>query len=136
MNILFVCKHNRFRSKVAGAYFNKVNKNKKIKAKSAGIFRGTYPLDKTQTAIAKKLGIKLTGRPETISIDLLKWQDLVIIVANDVPKSLFNYKHFNNKIILWEIADEYEGNKQNTKKIIKTIMKKIDRLTKRYSKRC
>jgi protein-tyrosine-phosphatase len=34
MNILFACKHNRLRSKVAEALFRKYNKNKKIKVKS------------------------------------------------------------------------------------------------------
>ena len=46
--ILFICRHNRFRSKIAEGYFNKINKN--VKVKSAGIFIGN-PLDKTQTKI-------------------------------------------------------------------------------------
>ena len=38
-NILFVCKHNVFRSKIAEAYFKKVNQNREINAKSAGIIK-------------------------------------------------------------------------------------------------
>ncbi len=30
MNIIFVCKYNRFRSRVAEAYFKKINKDKNI----------------------------------------------------------------------------------------------------------
>ena len=37
MKILFVCRHNRFRSKVAEAIFNKLNKNKEIQIESAGL---------------------------------------------------------------------------------------------------
>jgi len=48
MKILFVCKHNRFRSKVAEAFFNKLKKNKKIKAESAGLV-----LDKLRPYIEK-----------------------------------------------------------------------------------
>ena len=45
-SILFVCKYNRFRSRVAEAYFKKINKNKNISVKSAGIIKGNLPLDK------------------------------------------------------------------------------------------
>ena len=55
MNILFVCRYNRFRSRTAEAYFKKINKNKKIKVKSAGIFKGNYPLSPIQVKTGKKL---------------------------------------------------------------------------------
>ena len=45
MKILFICRHNRFRSKIAEAYFNKINKNKNLIAKGAGIFPGKYPFE-------------------------------------------------------------------------------------------
>ena len=41
MKILFICKYNRFRSRVAAAYFKKINKNSKIKVESAGKDMGT-----------------------------------------------------------------------------------------------
>ena len=47
MKILFICKYNAFRSKVAESYFNKMNKNKKIKAFSRGFIMGGAP-DKSQ----------------------------------------------------------------------------------------
>ena len=49
-NILFVCKYNRFRSKIAEAYFNKINKNKLVSVKSAGIIRGN-PVSKDIIAV-------------------------------------------------------------------------------------
>jgi len=39
INILFICKHNLFRSQVAENFFNKLNKNKKYKSDSAGIIK-------------------------------------------------------------------------------------------------
>ena len=35
--ILFVCKFNRFRSKVAEAYFKKINRNRRIKERRFGL---------------------------------------------------------------------------------------------------
>jgi len=131
MNILFVCRHNRFRSKFAEAYFNKVNKNKNLKAKSAGIFPGKYPLDSLQVKISKELGIKLKGKPQAISTNLLRWKDIVIAITNDLPKGLFNYGPYKVKVIEWKIPDEMNGNVANTKKILNKIKKNIDEFLKK-----
>ena len=130
MNILFICRHNRFRSKVAEAYFVKINKNKNLNVKSAGIFIGDSPLDKTQTRIAKNFGIKLKGQPQGISTKLLKWNDLIIVITDDFPKGLFNYSHHKTKVVIWKIKDEIKGNKKNIEKIITKIMKNMDKLVK------
>ena len=130
MNILFICRHNRFRSKVAEAYFNKINKNKDLVAKSAGIFVGSYPLDKQQKSISKKLGIKMKGKPQAISTKLLSWQDVIIAITDDLPKGLFNYSIYKNKVINWKIPDEEKNNAKNIEKIIKQIMKKVEGLVK------
>ena len=130
MNILFVCRHNRFRSKVAEAYFKKINKNKNLVAKSAGIFKGRYPLDKTQSKVAKKMGIKIKTKPQAISEDLLAWQDKIIVITNDLPKGLFKYSIHNYKVINWKIPDEINGNEKNIEKIIKQIKKKVEELVK------
>ena len=137
MNILFVCRYNRFRSRIAEAYFKKINKNKKIKVKSAGIFRGSYPLDKLQVNLAKKFGITIKGKPQRLSTDLLKWQDIIVNVANDVPNSLFedNVKIYKKKSIYWKIPDETRGNKKNINNIVKLIMKKTDVLVNNLEKK-
>lgn len=137
MNILFVCKYNRFRSKVAEAYFKKINKNKKIKAKSAGIFRGSYPLDRLQVNLARKFGINIKGKPQGLSTDLLKWQDIIVNVSDDVPNSLFEdyVKIYKKKSIYWRIQDETKGNRKNIEKIIKLIMKKIDKIVNDLEKK-
>jgi len=131
MKILFVCRHNRFRSKFAEAYFNKINKNKKLKAKSAGIFPGRYPLDSVQVNISKELGVRLKGRPKPISTNLLRWQDIIIAITDDLPKGLFKYGPYKNKVIEWKIPDELSGNKKNTRKILNKIKKNIEELIKK-----
>src|SRR3989344_7542996 len=139
MNILFVCKWNRFRSRVAEAYFKKINKNKSIQVKSAGLIQGEYPIDEQQYKIAKEFGININGKPQGISTDLLNWTDILIIVANDVPKKIFKEnKKYGKKTIVWKIKDENFGNERNIRKIISKIIKRIDKLNiileKRYSK--
>ena len=138
MNILFVCKYNRFRSRVAEAYFNKINKNKNIKAASAGLIRGWFPLDKDEVKVAKEFGLNIIGEPRSLSTALLKQQDKLIIVADNVPASLFDEVmiadntdiRFNKtgKIINWRIQDEKAGRKENIRKIIKSIIFKVNKL--------
>ena len=140
MKILFVCKANMFRSRVAEAYFNKINKNKKIIATSAGIFKGDTP-EKSSVNAAKKLGIEINGKPKPISLDLLRKTDLIIIVADNVSSSEFKFqtkeitKKFVKKIIRWEITDEKTNKEKEITGIIKKIMKKVDKLVKGLSKK-
>lgn len=132
MNLLFVCKYNRFRSRVAEDYFNKLNKNKNIKVFSGGIIPGHYPLDKDEVIVAKANGINLSGRPKSISTDLLRKMDLVVIVANNVPKSIFNYESYHGKIIVWNIQDIFSGaSKVLIDKRIKKIKRKVEKLVKK-----
>ena len=129
MNILFICKYNRFRSRVAEAYFKKINKNKDIKIKSAGIIQGSYPIDEQQYKIAKEFEININGKPQGVSTELLKWLDIMVIVANDVPKKIFrDNKKYGKNTIVWKIKDENFGNEDNIRKIISKIIKKVDKL--------
>lgn len=127
MNILFVCKHNRFRSRVAEAYFNKVNKNKKMNAKACGLIQDYSPLDKTEVEVAKQFGINIKGKPMGISSRLLNWQDCIIVVANDIKSTILDEnRRFGKKVIYWQIPDENNGNRKNIEKIIKQITTKIN----------
>ena len=131
INILFVCKYNRFRSQIAEQLFSKYNKNRNIKVKSAGIIKGNYPLSPPQVKVANSLGIKLNKRPRGVDVALVKNTNLIVIVANDVPKNIFafNRKYFQ-KIIIWNIKDDHTGNKKEIKSIIKTIEIKVKKLVK------
>lgn len=138
MNILFVCKYNRFRSRVAQAYFNDINKDKSIKTDGAGIFGGWYPLDPIQVKAAKKYGIEIDGKPQSLSYQKIKWADLVIIIANDVPKRIFKGRFLKKtKIIKFYIPDARSKNKlQTSEKSIKLIIKKVNKLNKKLNKKC
>lgn len=130
--ILFVCKHNMFRSKIAEIYFKKINRNKDIVATSAGLIRGYSPLEKREVIIAKEFGINLRGKPRGLSVDLVRKQNLIIIVANDVP-NIFNNKSYidfkKTKVIVWKIPDDPGAkNLDKLRRIIKSIMKKIEEL--------
>lgn len=133
MNILFVCKHNMFRSKIAEVYFKKINKNREININSAGVIQGYLPLDKREVKVAKKFGINLEGKPKGLSVDLLKKQNLIIIVADDVPKFLFNNREYidfsKTKIVSWEIKDRKLKSEKEIGKIIKQIINKIKKLS-------
>lgn len=133
MNLLFVCKYNRFRSRIAEAYFKKINKNKRNKARSGGIIVGGYPLSSKEVLAAKSFGINIQGKPEPITTEKLIWQDVVIIVADNVPKAIFkfNTKKYGKKVIVWKIPDIKAGeNGEKINKIIKMIMLKVDKLVK------
>jgi len=135
-NILFICKHNLFRSKVAETYFNEINKDKTIKAKSAGIIKGNL-LNKDhknafnlEKAIAKRFKINIKNKITGSSISLLKKQDLIILVADDVPKILFNNREYIRKVISWRIKDYDFSGEENISQVIMQIMKKVNKLNK------
>ncbi|MFA7707997.1 MAG: hypothetical protein WCX73_03540 [Candidatus Pacearchaeota archaeon] len=129
MNLLFICKHNRFRSKIAEAYFKKINKNKNIHVKSAGLFKGSPLNHKNNKSVpsARELGIIIKDPTQAISYKLLAWQDAIVIVADDVPEGLFK-KIKGKRIIVWNIKDTNSHDKKILKKIIRQIIEKIDSL--------
>lgn len=103
-HILFVCKYHRFRSKVAEAWFRKLNKNQNLKVKSAGVIRGS-PIDNEIFEACRKVGIKISNKREGLSTDLLTWQDVLIIVADDVPLKLFSNEKYGKQTLVWKIKD-------------------------------
>src|SRR3989338_4800519 len=90
-HILFVCKYNKFRSRVAEAVFKKLNTSPLFKVQSAGVIPGSF-LNSTTVAACKEIGIVLKGKPQGLSIPLLEWQDVMVIVADNVPPRLFDQK--------------------------------------------
>jgi len=106
-NILFVCKFNRFRSVFAEAYFNKRNTDKSVAARSAGVIRGN-PIDAGILALARARGLTLKKEPEGISMEALKWQTMIVIVADDVPESIFS-RIRSDRIVTWGIRDANES---------------------------
>ena len=129
MKILFICKYNVFRSKVAEAYFNKINKNKNITAFSRGFIMGGF-LDKTQKKIAKKFGLKIKQKQNPVNLKELIKADKIIVVGKDIPGIMFDYQliPLKKKVKIWEIKDEQKQNSKKVEMIIKKIIKKTDEL--------
>jgi len=128
MKILFVCKYNRFRSKVAEALFNKLNKNKKYTAQSAGLIV-EKPIHKNVLALEKLYDIKLNKTPHSVTESSLENSDILIVTANDVPPQLFKNKV--KKIIVWKIPDTTQDNKKRIIKLTNQIKNKVNGLIKK-----
>ncbi len=130
MNVLFVCKFNVFRSQVAEAYLKKINK--RVNVKSVGVIREVKGFPKVGK-IAKTKGLKLKGKSEGLNTKVIKWADVIVIVADNVPKGIFTKK----KVLVWKVKDVYPKECNEVKKrmkIIKQIMKKVDRLNEKLEK--
>jgi len=141
-NILFVCKHNVFRSQVAEEFFNKLNKNKNYKAQSAGLMPYKkedlvkdegYIIEKK---IVKKFGLKFKGKSKGINSNILKKTDILVLVANNVPPSLFRKEEpaFKGKVIVWKIKDVRVKDKKKDKVVFNSI-KKIEEKIKDFVKK-
>ena len=128
MNLLFICRYNRFRSKVAEAIFNKLNEKKESKARSRGII-----LDKERDYVEKNVivllkekgyGIKNT-KPLRICERAIEWADKIIVVADNVE-----YDFGNKEIEVWKVQDCNANEKEKIKKIIEQIESKVKILIK------
>ena len=135
--ILFVCKYNAFRSRVAEEYFNKINAGRKIRSISRGIIMGGDS-DSVQRRIVKSLlGANISKRkPLPLTLQNMKDADLIFIVANDIPRMVFNYRlsPIQKKLTIWNIKDEPNMNQANIRKIILSIKRKVDELNQRLQK--
>ena len=129
-NILFICKYNRFRSRIAEILFKRLNKNKDYKAMSAGLIKGRYPLDKNEVSAAKELGIKLAGKPRGISTELLIKTDIIIITADDVPPHIFDVEKYGKELIIWKIPDAKNNKREEMIDIIQAIENNVRGLIK------
>jgi protein-tyrosine-phosphatase len=135
--ILFMCKYNAFRSRIAEEYFNKINTNQKIKAYSRGFIPGEDSDGIQKRMVKSLLGVSISKRkPIGVNIKDLKSADLIVVVADDVPKIMFNYPYvvLNKKMIFWKVKDEQYGKKENIKKIILEIKRKVDVLNRQLKK--
>lgn len=130
MRLLFVCKANKFRSKVAEAIFNKYNKNKKIKVESAGISIEHVGEDPPLAVkiLMKIKGFKLTKRKSRlISKELVENFNLVVNVADDVPENIF--RDYKKKVVYWKIRD-FRGNWFLLFSIVNKIEMQVKKLIK------
>src|SRR3989338_1205796 len=128
MNILFICRHNRFRSKVAEAIFNKLNKNKSIKAESAGIIKD-IPASKNVRKVLKEKRMKLKSIiSRRFNEGIIGRTDIIVIVADNVSKGIF--RKFRKKIIVWKISDVSQSDVKGIRKRVGMIEKRVAGLIK------
>jgi len=130
MNFLFICKHNRFRSKTAEAIFNKLNKNSENLAKSAGIqmdFSRPYIAENVKKALKDREIESIDEKAREISIADIKWADKIIVAADNVPKEIFP----REKTEFWNIPDADEKDAEKIEKITEEIERKVRFLTDR-----
>ena len=107
MNILFICKFNRFRSKIAEALFKHYVKRKDIEVKSAGLM-----IDIMRPFVAQSVMEIMNHRnllipdPKSQQIDdyIIKWADKIIIVADNCPLQGLPA----HKVEIWPIGDASE----------------------------
>jgi protein-tyrosine-phosphatase len=133
MKILFICRHNVFRSRVAEEYMKKISKHE---ISSGGLIKFNGNLHPIQEEVCKEFGLILPNQSKALSVENLKDQDLVVIVADDVPKGLINEWYVpKDKLRRWEISDVYPHNmnKEEAKKVVEEIIKKVDELNEELS---
>ena len=129
MNILFVCKHNRFRSKVAEAFFKKYDKEKN-KVRSRATKPDYIPVAENVIKALKKFGVKkINNKPRKLSKKDIKWSDIVVIVANNVRINKKDVK--KKKILIWKISDISQDDIKGIRKRVKIIEKRVLNLLKR-----
>jgi len=117
--ILFVCRGNRFRSRLAEEIFNK-NPPKGFVAKSAGI---TYQRhnDRAAPKVLKEIGIEMNMRkPQKISKQMLDKASMIVVFHGvEIPSVKFKY---------WQIEDCHAGDIKCIRNGRKNIEKRVKKL--------
>lgn len=133
MNVLFVCKWNRFRSKAAEVIFEKLNKNPKFKVQSGGLFPGV-PVTEDIINAGKNIGVNISKSQQGLPHKLLMWSDYIILVADDVPESIFNevVKNDGKKVLHWKIKDIEGVDVKKREKIMLQLEEKIKSFLKNH----
>ncbi len=95
--------------------------------------------DRVQLDIVEKvLNINIGNRKsKPIKLKEMIESDMIIVVANDIPKVMFNYEPINldKKLVFWNIKDEQLQNKENIKCIVLSIKEKVNQLNKKLEKK-
>jgi protein arginine phosphatase len=125
LRVLFICKHNALRSRIAEAHLKKINKN--IDVKSAGIISGGKT-SKDEDRVLKNNGFVFKKKFNVVSRPVIMWADIIIIVANDIPKKIFQWKPEKKDIRVWKVKDSFTGASDKlVEKIITDITCKVNR---------
>jgi len=95
MKILFICRHNVFRSRVAEEHMKKISKHE---ISSGGLIRYNGNVHPIQAEVCKEFGLILSNQSKALSVENLKDQDLVVVVADDVPEGIVDWYVSKDKL--------------------------------------
>lgn len=95
--------------------------------------------DMNQRTITKKLlGINIARKKTMpVTIEDMQESDLIIVVADDVPRIMFNYglSPIARKVVIWKVKDEERMREKNIKNITLQIKRNVDNLIKKLEKK-
>jgi protein-tyrosine-phosphatase len=132
MKILFVCKYNRFRSKIAEALLRLYCKDRNLKIESAGIERDfMHPnVPESVNQVVAEMGAKVVSQDsQQVEPTLTDWADKIVIVADDVSNDDFP----EEKVERWEVKDGNEYDIESIRRGARKIDKKVKDLVKRLN---
>ena len=131
MKILFICRHNRFRSKVAEAIFSKLDCEDEVKGAGAELdFKRLYIAESVKEIMKKRGYVLNEEKSQQVNRFLINWADKIIIVANDVSPEGFP----KEKTDVWKIEDTNQEDYEGIERIVGKIEKKVKDLVKRIKK--
>lgn len=129
VKVLFVCKHNRFRSKVAEAIFNHLNENSVNESRSRGMVRrdvDEFVAEKTIQVMGEKGYTIGNTKAKLINSKDIEWTDKIIIVADNASSAGFP----REKTAVWGIQDCSEFDEARIVDRVNEIELKVKELLK------
>jgi protein-tyrosine-phosphatase len=132
IKILFICMHNRFRSKVAEALLKFYDKRGKFEVKSAGMQLDVlrpYVAENVKKVLAEKKVFIENGLPVLVSKQAIEWADKIILVADNVSAEDFPA----DKTEVWAVSDCSESDFEGIKREIGNIERKISEFLRKKS---
>jgi len=125
MRILFVCRFNRFRSRIAEGIFKKLNADDGVVCSSAGIEvdeERSYVCDNVLN-IMKDRGYEVFGKSKLVSSLNLKDYNRIVVVADNVSEDDFG--EFTENVSFWNVSDCGEENEECIEKAVNEIEDRV-----------
>ena len=129
MNVLFICRHNRFRSKVGEALLRKLAPE--LHVKSAGVEKDLPYVAPLVKKIVKEYGSEVGNTPRLVEDKMIRWADKIIVVADNVDAKLFP----KDKIEVWPIRDCDQDDEETIRLRVAEINKRVVDFIKRIKTR-
>jgi len=106
MNILFLCKANLFRSRVAHEFFERYNDNDEHKVDSAALVYDFKTPHRLVVKVMNEIDIDISEKiPKKVNQELIDWADLIVLMFSDLEEPLNKYKIDDKKIEIWDVED-------------------------------